>query len=148
MDHVYNLLALTTFVSSCHDSFNCWKRLACLRLLSWLQNTVQTIQIILSTSLLQKIHALTSHLQRSLLFILLPNHCVFCPDLFLILRAVFILYLLWFSSPDMGFILYFELLLSLASTPRSPLSLKPFLKHPQIAPLFIINFYIFLLLWQ
>lgn len=64
------------------------------------------------------------------------------------LRALFILYLLWFSSPDFGFILSFELLLSLTSTARSSLSSKLFLKHPQIAPLLIINFCISPLLQQ
>lgn len=114
-------LALITFVSSYRDSFNCWKSLL---LLPWLQNIVQTIWILQLTSLLQKIQALNSHLQSSLIFILLLNHCVFSPDPFLVLRAVIILYLLWFSSPDMGFILSFELLLSLTSTARSPFSLN------------------------
>lgn len=114
-------MALTTFVSSYHDSFYCWKSLL---LLSWLQNIVQTIWIPQLTSLLQKIQALNSQLQSSLIFIPLLNHCVFSPDLFLVLRAVFILYLLWFPSPDTGFILSFELLLSLTSTARSPLALN------------------------
>lgn len=106
--------------------FHCWKGppvlTGCILLCSQLQNVTQTTQILPLTSGLQKLQAQNSLLQSSFLFVLLLNHCFFSLDLFLMLRAVFILYLLWFTSPDFGFILSFELILFLTSTAKSPLS--------------------------
>lgn len=93
--------------------FNCWKRLSCLLLLSWLQNIVQTIRILQSTSLLQKIQVLNFPLQSSLLFILFQNRCFLSwsipcaqSSLYLVSALVFFSWygvytLLWTSSiPD------------------------------------------------